>query len=126
MPATSTRSRTSRPVTGGGWVTRTSSTERTSSRATAFVVRAANLADIVASKEWLTAPKSAKRWLSCARSWLSARALLLDGQLGPGEEATFHRRFTPRRPGSSWSKRNVALVKLLTRQERMQPAGRSL
>ncbi|HTV12743.1 MAG TPA: YdeI/OmpD-associated family protein [Acidimicrobiales bacterium] len=47
----------------------------------------------------------------------------VDGQLGPGDEATFRRRFTPRRPGSSWSKRNVALVELLTRQERMQPAG---
>lgn len=47
----------------------------------------------------------------------------VDGQLGPGDEATFRRRFTPRRPGSSWSKRNVALVELLTRQRRMQPAG---
>jgi uncharacterized protein YdeI (YjbR/CyaY-like superfamily) len=47
----------------------------------------------------------------------------VDGQLGPGDEATFRRRFTPRRPGSLWSKRNVALVELLTRQERMQPAG---
>jgi uncharacterized protein YdeI (YjbR/CyaY-like superfamily) len=47
----------------------------------------------------------------------------VDGQLGPGDEGTFRRRFTPRRPGSSWSKRNVALVELLTREERMQPAG---
>ena len=47
----------------------------------------------------------------------------VDGQLGPGDEATFHRRFTPRRPGSSWSKRNVALVELLGRQERMRPSG---
>jgi uncharacterized protein YdeI (YjbR/CyaY-like superfamily) len=47
----------------------------------------------------------------------------IDGQLGPGDEATFRRRFTPRRPGSLWSKRNVALVELLTRQERMQAAG---
>jgi uncharacterized protein YdeI (YjbR/CyaY-like superfamily) len=47
----------------------------------------------------------------------------VDGQLGRGDEATFRRRFTPRRPGSSWSKRNVALVELLTSQERMQPAG---
>jgi uncharacterized protein YdeI (YjbR/CyaY-like superfamily) len=47
----------------------------------------------------------------------------IDGQLGPGDEATFRRRFAPRRPGSSWSKRNVALVGLLTREERMQPAG---
>ena len=47
----------------------------------------------------------------------------IDGQLGPGDEATFRRRFTPRRPGSSWSKRNVALVEVLLREERMQPAG---
>jgi uncharacterized protein YdeI (YjbR/CyaY-like superfamily) len=47
----------------------------------------------------------------------------IDGQLGPGDEATFRRRFAPRRPGSSWSKRNVALVERLTREERMQPAG---
>jgi uncharacterized protein YdeI (YjbR/CyaY-like superfamily) len=49
----------------------------------------------------------------------------VDGQLGPGDEATFRRRFTPRRPGSSWSKRNVALVELLARQERMLPSGRA-
>jgi uncharacterized protein YdeI (YjbR/CyaY-like superfamily) len=47
----------------------------------------------------------------------------VDGQLGRGDEATFRRRFTPRRPRSSWSKRNVALAELLTRQERMWPAG---
>ncbi len=47
----------------------------------------------------------------------------VDGQLGPGDEATYRRRFTPRRPGSSWSKRNVALAELLTRDRRMQPAG---
>ncbi|MGD0809022.1 MAG: YdeI/OmpD-associated family protein [Acidimicrobiales bacterium] len=47
----------------------------------------------------------------------------VDGQLGPGDEATFRRRFTPRRPGGSWSKRNVALVELLARQERMRPSG---
>ena len=47
----------------------------------------------------------------------------VDGQLGPGDEATFRRRFTPRRPGSSWSKRNVALVEVLARQERMRPSG---
>jgi uncharacterized protein YdeI (YjbR/CyaY-like superfamily) len=47
----------------------------------------------------------------------------VDGQLGTGDEATFRRGFTPRRPGSSWSKRNVALVELLMRDERMRPAG---
>ena len=49
----------------------------------------------------------------------------VDGQLGPGDEATFRRRFTPRRPGSAWAKRNVALVELLARQERMLPSGRA-
>jgi uncharacterized protein YdeI (YjbR/CyaY-like superfamily) len=47
----------------------------------------------------------------------------VDGQLGAGDEATFRRRFTPRRPGSSWSKRNVALAELLASQGRMRPAG---
>jgi uncharacterized protein YdeI (YjbR/CyaY-like superfamily) len=47
----------------------------------------------------------------------------VDGQLSPGDETTFRRRFTPRRPGSSWSKRNVALVGLLMRDERMRPPG---
>jgi uncharacterized protein YdeI (YjbR/CyaY-like superfamily) len=49
----------------------------------------------------------------------------VDGQLGPGDETTFRRRFTPRRPGSSWSRRNVELVELLARQERMLPSGRA-
>jgi uncharacterized protein YdeI (YjbR/CyaY-like superfamily) len=47
----------------------------------------------------------------------------VDGQLAPGDEATFRRKFTPRRPGSSWSKRNVALVEVLARQGRMRPSG---
>ena len=47
----------------------------------------------------------------------------VDGQLGPGDEATFRRKFTPRRPGSSWSKRNVKLAELLASQGRMRPAG---
>jgi uncharacterized protein YdeI (YjbR/CyaY-like superfamily) len=47
----------------------------------------------------------------------------VDGQLGRGDMATFRRRFTPRRPGSSWSKRNVALVDRLTSEGRMSPAG---
>jgi uncharacterized protein YdeI (YjbR/CyaY-like superfamily) len=47
----------------------------------------------------------------------------VDGQLGAGDEATFRRRFTPRRPGSSWSKRNVKLAGVLASQGRMRPAG---
>jgi uncharacterized protein YdeI (YjbR/CyaY-like superfamily) len=47
----------------------------------------------------------------------------VDGQLGAGDEVTFRRKFTPRRPGSSWSKRNVKLAELLASQGRMRPAG---
>ncbi len=47
----------------------------------------------------------------------------MDGQIGRGDEATFRRRFTPRRPSSSWSERNVTLVDSLTAAGRMRPAG---
>lgn len=47
----------------------------------------------------------------------------VDGQLARGDEATFRRRFTPRRPGSAWSKRNVELVERLIGEGRMRPAG---
>jgi uncharacterized protein YdeI (YjbR/CyaY-like superfamily) len=47
----------------------------------------------------------------------------VDGQLAKGDERTFRRKFTPRRPGSAWSKRNVALASSLTDAGRMKPAG---
>jgi uncharacterized protein YdeI (YjbR/CyaY-like superfamily) len=47
----------------------------------------------------------------------------IDGQLAKRDERTFRRKFTPRRPGSSWSKRNVALAGQLTDEGRMKPAG---
>ena len=47
----------------------------------------------------------------------------VDGQLGRGEPGTFRRRFTPRHAGSTWSKRNVALVERLTSEGRMRPSG---
>jgi uncharacterized protein YdeI (YjbR/CyaY-like superfamily) len=47
----------------------------------------------------------------------------IDGQLAKRDERTFRRKFTPRRPGSAWSKRNVDLVGRLTDEGRMQPAG---
>lgn len=47
----------------------------------------------------------------------------VDGQLARRDEATFRRRFTPRRPGSAWSKRNVGLVERLIGEGRMRPAG---
>jgi uncharacterized protein YdeI (YjbR/CyaY-like superfamily) len=47
----------------------------------------------------------------------------VDGQLSAGEAGTFRRKFTPRRPRSSWSQRNVTLVNRLMNAGRMQPAG---
>jgi uncharacterized protein YdeI (YjbR/CyaY-like superfamily) len=47
----------------------------------------------------------------------------IDGQLAKRDERTFRRKFTPRRPGSSWSKRNVALAGRLTEEGRMKSAG---
>lgn len=47
----------------------------------------------------------------------------VDGQLSRGDERTFRRKFTPRRPGSAWSKRNVALAGSLIDEGRMKPAG---
>lgn len=47
----------------------------------------------------------------------------IDGQLAKRDERTFRRRFTPRRHGSAWSKRNVALVDRLSNEGRMTSAG---
>lgn len=47
----------------------------------------------------------------------------VDGQLSKGDERTFQRRFTPRRPGSVWSKRNVSLAEKLLEEARMRPEG---
>jgi uncharacterized protein YdeI (YjbR/CyaY-like superfamily) len=47
----------------------------------------------------------------------------VDGQLRRGDEATFRRRFTPRRRASTWSKRNVQIVERLIAEGRMHKAG---
>ncbi len=47
----------------------------------------------------------------------------VDGQLAQGDERTFRRRFSPRRPGSAWSKRNVAIATRLIEEGRMQGPG---
>lgn len=47
----------------------------------------------------------------------------IDGQ-GKGLDATYHLiRFTPRRPGSNWSRINRDIVDALMQQGKMQPAG---
>ena len=47
----------------------------------------------------------------------------VDGQLAKGDDRTYRRRFTPRRSGSAWSKRNTALATRLTEEGRMTSAG---
>lgn len=47
----------------------------------------------------------------------------IDGQRGRRDETTFRQRFTPRRPRSPWSKRNVGLAEQLIKEDRMRPEG---
>ena len=95
--------------------------------------------DLAAWRQWLTerAADSGGVWLVLAKKGTTYPTELtydqaleealchgwVDGQLGRGDEATFRRRFTPRRPGSTWSKRNVGLVERLIGEGRMRPAG---
>jgi uncharacterized protein YdeI (YjbR/CyaY-like superfamily) len=47
----------------------------------------------------------------------------IDGQVRRLDERVYRQRFTPRRPRSAWSKRNVGIVERLTGEGRMRPAG---
>jgi uncharacterized protein YdeI (YjbR/CyaY-like superfamily) len=47
----------------------------------------------------------------------------IDGQIRRRDERTFKQRFTPRRAGSAWSKRNVGHIERLLGERRMRPAG---
>lgn len=47
----------------------------------------------------------------------------IDGQVRRRDEQAMFQRFTPRRPRSAWSKRNVEHVARLTEAGRMTPAG---
>ncbi|PNP59989.1 hypothetical protein THARTR1_00013 [Trichoderma harzianum] len=47
----------------------------------------------------------------------------IDGQRKRLDEHFFLQRFTPRRPRSLWSRRNVERVEMLTTEGRMKPAG---
>lgn len=47
----------------------------------------------------------------------------IDGQIGRRDDVTYRQRFTPRRPKSAWSRRNVGLVERLTAEGRMLPPG---
>jgi uncharacterized protein YdeI (YjbR/CyaY-like superfamily) len=47
----------------------------------------------------------------------------IDGQVRRLDALIYRQRFTPRRPRSAWSKRNVGLVERLQGEGRMRPAG---
>jgi uncharacterized protein YdeI (YjbR/CyaY-like superfamily) len=47
----------------------------------------------------------------------------IDGQASPRDELTWRVRFTPRRKGSMWSKRNTVMAEQLLEAGRMHPAG---
>ncbi len=47
----------------------------------------------------------------------------IDGQVAPGDSATYRQRFTPRRTRSRWSARNVGIISRLRAEGRMHPAG---
>ena len=47
----------------------------------------------------------------------------IDGQIGRRDDESYRQRFTPRRPNSIWSARNVEHVARLTEAGRMHPAG---
>lgn len=95
--------------------------------------------DQVAWREWLSehGASSTGVWLVLARKGASTPTTLtydqaldealchgwVDGQLSGRDSDTFRRRFTPRRQGSKWSKRNTELVQRLIAEERMRPAG---
>jgi len=98
------------------------------------------VADAEALRAWLMAnhATSAGVWLALTRkggtvttlTWQQAvdEALCfgwIDGQARKGDEETSWIRFTPRRPRSSWSQRNVANVARLESQGRMMPPGRA-
>jgi uncharacterized protein YdeI (YjbR/CyaY-like superfamily) len=47
----------------------------------------------------------------------------IDGQVHRRDDTTYRQRFTPRRPRSGWSKRNVGIAERLIDESRMRPAG---
>lgn len=99
------------------------------------------VADAVAFRDWLRANGTvfdavwlvlAKKGTTDPTSLTYAQALdealcegWIDGQKRSRDAATFMQRFTPRRRGSSWSKRNVGIADQLIADGRMRPAGLS-
>lgn len=49
----------------------------------------------------------------------------IDGQLRGRDSDTYFQRFTPRRPRSAWSRRNIQMAERLLAEGRMRPSGRA-
>jgi uncharacterized protein YdeI (YjbR/CyaY-like superfamily) len=97
------------------------------------------VSDVAAWREWLAKHASGSEgvWLVLAKKGTTRPTSLtydqaleealccgwVDGQLARRDDVTFRRRFTPRRGGSTWSKRNIAIIERLTAEGRMRPAG---
>jgi uncharacterized protein YdeI (YjbR/CyaY-like superfamily) len=102
-------------------------------------IPALTVADVSAWSRWLAdhAEEARGVWLVLAKKGTTDPTSLtydqaleealchgwVDGQLARGDERTFRRKFTPRRSGSAWSKRNVALVGRLIEAGRMRAPG---
>ena len=97
------------------------------------------VADAAAWRRWLRKHHTTSQgvWLVLAKKGIAEPTSLtyaealeealchgwIAGQTGVRDCPTFRRRFTPRRPRSRWSARNVEIVGALRAQGRMLPAG---
>jgi len=98
------------------------------------------VADAAAFRSWLQEHHDASEgvWLVMAKKGVTDPTSLtyaeavdealchgwIDGQRRSRDDTTFSNRFTPRRPKSPWSQRNVGIVARLIAEGRMHPAGR--
>ncbi len=77
---------------------------------------------------WLVLAKKGAPYSSISRDDLVEVGLIygwIDGLVNGIDEHSFGQRFTPRRPRSVWSLRNVEIVDRLTAEGRMHPAGQA-
>jgi uncharacterized protein YdeI (YjbR/CyaY-like superfamily) len=97
------------------------------------------VADAAGCRRWLGHHHDASRgvWLILAKKGTTEPTSLsydealeealchgwIDGQVLSRDDRTYRQRFTPRRPRSAWSKRNVALAERLRAAGRVQPPG---
>ena len=97
------------------------------------------VANVAAWRKWLDKQHAASTgvWLLLAKQGTAKPTRLtydealeealrygwIDGQTRRADDTTYFRRFTPRRPRSVWSKRNVTIVERLIGEGRVHAAG---